>query len=123
MAAATSIETDGYVLVVDDTETIREAIIEVLREKGIAAVGVADGSLALVHLRSGADLPFAVLTDLMMPVVDGWELIDHVRADSAFRGVRLVAMTASPLAAVPGGVPLLRKPFRIAVLLEVLACR
>lgn len=124
VAAAASVETDRYVLVVDDTEAIREALIELLREEGIAAVGAVDGSEALVHLRSGASLPFAVLTDLMMPVLDGWELIEHLQADATLRPIRVVAMTASPLAAAPEGVPLLRKPFRdFTELLNLLGCR
>lgn len=124
MAAVASVqETAGYVLVVEDTDTIREAVIECLREEGIRAIGVENGACALEHLRSGAALPFAILTDLMMPVVDGWQLIRMLRADRELQSIRLVAMTASPLGAAPEGVPLLRKPFHFADMIGALTCR
>lgn len=121
-AVAKAIDDRGYVLVVEDTEAIREAVIEVLRDEGIVAIGVCDGSDALALLRSKTQLPFAILTDLMMPVVDGWELIDRLKSDATFDDIQLIAMTASPLGAVPDGVPLLRKPFHVTQLLELLAC-
>ena len=121
-AVANAIEVGRYVLVVEDTETIREAVIEVLRDEGIRAIGMRDGSDALTYLRSNVALPFAIVTDLMMPIVDGWELIERVKSDAAFEHIQVIAMTASPLGAAPRDVPLLRKPFHVTQLLELLAC-
>lgn len=109
-----------YVMVVDDTETIREAVLELLRDEGVPAIGFADGADALAHLRSGAELPGAILTDLMMPRLDGWELVEQLRADATYAGIRIVAMTANPMCAGPRATPLLRKPFHVNDLLRVL---
>jgi CheY-like chemotaxis protein len=109
-----------YVIVVDDTENIRDAVLEVLGEEGIRAIGFTDGAAALEHLRSGVELPIAILTDLMMPVLDGWQLVECLRGDARLSGIRVIAMTANPMCVGPHAVPLLRKPFHVSDLLGAL---
>lgn len=105
---------------VEDNDSIREAVLEMLRDEGITAIGVSDGAMAIVHLRGAPSLPSVILTDLMMPRLDGWALIEAVRGDALLRQIRIVMMTASPFASAPMGVRIVRKPFHITTLLEAL---
>jgi CheY-like chemotaxis protein len=89
-----------WVLVVDDDRAVVEFVVAALRdEPGLDAVGVRDGARALAVLASVR--PDAVLSDLMMPGIDGFELARRVRADPAQAGLCLVAMTATGSAARP----------------------
>lgn len=85
------------VLVVDDDPDIREAMIEVLEENGHAATGAANGNEALAHLRAAPDQPCLILLDLMMPVMDGFEFLERVRANPATSHVPIVVLTAKDL--------------------------
>jgi CheY-like chemotaxis protein len=109
-----------YILIVDDEFGLADAVADMLEERGFETKVVINGKLALAALEIRvADL---VLTDLMMPVMDGPELIAAVRADSRFADVPVVMMTALP-EAVPsaaGHNALLVKPFRIADLIQTI---
>jgi CheY-like chemotaxis protein len=66
------------VLVIDDEESVREAIVEYLRLTGHEVVEAGDGATGLARLRSQ---PFdCVLTDLGMPGMTGWEVARAIRA-------------------------------------------
>ena len=66
------------VLVVDDSERLREALATGLRAQGMVVETAADGQLALEQLRIA---PFDVIVlDILMPRVDGLEVLRHVRA-------------------------------------------
>ena len=68
----------GPVLVVDDDPHIRQLVSVVLRRAGIEAETVSDGAAALECIRS-RDYS-VVLLDLMMPHVDGFQVIDQLAA-------------------------------------------
>ena len=59
------------ILVVEDDEDLRHAMLELLRVFGRGAIGAANGQLALGILRRGIE-PCVILLDLMMPGMDGW---------------------------------------------------
>ena len=101
-------------LVVDDDETIREVIAEVLRDEGYTVACAENGEQALRELSSGrhADL---VLLDLMMPVMSGWELIEELQADSKLSGIPIVVVSAM---AAPGAFDHLAKPIDLERLLD-----
>lgn len=66
------------VLVVDDSERLRGALAAGLRSQGMVIETAADGQEALEHLRLA---PFdVVVLDIMMPRVDGLQVLRHVRA-------------------------------------------
>ena len=66
------------VLVVDDDEATRGALISLLESEGYRALGVGDGAQALAACEK--ELPNLILLDLMMPVMDGWEFLEQWRA-------------------------------------------
>jgi CheY-like chemotaxis protein len=113
------------VLLVDDEEDIRETLRDLLEDQGFAVEVACNGREALELLRDRDHAPFCfVLLDLMMPVMDGWELLDAIAADSALAGLTIYISTSIPDRA-PLGRPVLPKPLDVRRLLaEVrLACR
>ncbi len=84
-------------LVVDDHPVNREVLVRQLRLFGLAADTAADGSEALAAWAPGRYA--AVLADLHMPGMDGYELTRRLRAAEAERGTRtpVVAVTANAM--------------------------
>jgi CheY-like chemotaxis protein len=80
-------------MVVEDDETIRESLSDLLRDEGAELVTAANGREALDELRASAP-PDLILLDLMMPVMDGWEFRVAQRADASLAGIPLIAMSA-----------------------------
>ena len=107
------------VLVVDDEQGILEALADLLREEGYRVMTASHGREALERM---AELrPDLVLTDWMMPVLDGPALIERIRTEPAYKGVALLGMSAvdvSQLRRQFPYLPFLQKPFDIAALLR-----
>jgi len=80
-------------LVVEDDETIRESLSDLLEDEGATLTMASNGREALEALRRGAT-PDLILLDLMMPVMDGWEFRIAQRADDALAAIPLIAMSA-----------------------------
>lgn len=82
----------GRILVVDDTEANRDLLVRRLQRQGHATETATDGRQALEMLRASAyDL---VLLDIMMPVLNGYEVLEHMRADAGLRHVPVVLISA-----------------------------
>jgi DNA-binding NtrC family response regulator len=71
----------NQVLVIDDDEAAREILVELLGRIGYHAFPVADGKAGLEWLAGAAAPPQAVLLDLRMPGLDGFEVLRHYRAE------------------------------------------
>ncbi|WP_448615204.1 ATP-binding protein [Modestobacter sp. URMC 112] len=80
------------VLVVDDNADMRGYVARLLAHS-CTVRAVANGAEALDSIAT-AGLPDVVVTDVMMPVVDGFELLRRLRADPATRDVQVVMLTA-----------------------------
>ena len=81
------------VLLVEDTDDLRHLFARVLKARGFEVRAAADGHEALACLAEF--VPDVVVTDLMMPRLDGVELIRRLRAMPATADVPIVAMTAA----------------------------
>ena len=68
----------ALVLIAEDYEDVRLLYEECLRDADFDVVGVADGAEAIT--RAAESKPAAIVMDLQMPVVDGWEAIRVIRA-------------------------------------------
>lgn len=80
-----------YVLVVDDEPDLVEILTAVLNERGFAASGASNGSEALEIIRAVA--PDAILLDLDMPQVNGWQVLAQLRAGRGLGNIRVVILT------------------------------
>jgi CheY-like chemotaxis protein len=85
--------TQRSVMVVEDDPELRTIYEEVLSEHGYEVLAARDGVEALEHL-DGGSVPCAVLLDLRMPRMTGWELADRLRADSRWSDVPLIVCAA-----------------------------
>jgi two-component system chemotaxis response regulator CheY len=104
------------VLVVDDEVGIRETLKDVFEDEGFEVDLAADGVEGLQALRTRGPHGLVVL-DLVMPKMDGAELIDAMRGDPALAGIPIILSTSHPQQA-PSGVSLIRKPVDVNVLID-----
>src|SRR4051812_45768779 len=114
----------GLVLVVEDDPDIRQAIAELLEDEGYDCILAEDGVHALEAL--GRRMPSLLLVDLLMPVMNGVELIARVRAEARWSHLPIVVMTAAGERIIGVeleslNVPVLRKPLDIANIAELVA--
>ena len=116
------------VLVIDDEEDIRDVAKLLLESFGYEVVGVEDGRGALKALEAGAfDL---VITDMLMPEMDGVELINELRRQSPDQKVLAISggghapkESYLKIAQLCGAQGILAKPFNRDQLVEaVVAC-
>ena len=101
-------------LVVDDEPHIRDLVARVLRRHGYAVRTAAGGAEALAEI--AREVPAVVVTDLMMPGMDGVELAGVLRAGTAPLPVVLFSASADPVK-LPG-VPFVPHPLRRERLLD-----
>ena len=83
------------VLVVDDDPTIRELLSLELGCAGHDVELAADGSAGLEVIRR--DRPDALVLDVMMPSVSGWDVLTDLRADDAYADLPIVLLSARDL--------------------------
>jgi len=67
------------VLVVDDDASIREVLTHFLRDEGFRPLTAANGREAIEQLDPSGQLPDLMLLDLLMPDIDGYEVLEHLR--------------------------------------------
>jgi len=86
----------GYVLVVDDNPDDRKLLRRILERAQYHVVGASGGAEAIDRITE--ELPSLVVLDLMMPDVDGFAVLEHLKRDRATRGIPVVVVTAKELA-------------------------
>jgi len=84
----------GRVLVVEDDESLRQVVADVLLAEGFSASQANDGRSALSLLRSEELRPDVILLDLMMPVMNGWQFREAQLADPSLASIPVVVMSA-----------------------------
>ena len=109
------------ILVVDDEESLAQFVCRALRQQGYKTVCAYDGdnALSLVY----EEMPDLVILDLMLPLMDGWEICRRVKSDEETRHIPILMLTARSSAEdVVQGLDLgaddyMRKPFPLDELL------
>ena len=82
----------GHVLVADDNADLRAYIARLLTERGYQVAIAPDGEAALEAIRRSR--PDLVVTDVMMPRLDGFGLLRAIREDPALRDLPVVVLSA-----------------------------
>ncbi len=106
------------VLVVDDSPTIRKLLVRTLKDLGWETREAKDGLEALENIR--VDRPDVVLADIEMPRLDGYRLLEALRANPETAGLPVVMLTSRTAerhrkrAAELGASGYLTKPYRPA---------
>ncbi len=87
----------GSVLVVDDDEISRAGLRNALQQAGWQVAEADNGQIALSRLTEAR--PSAILLDLMMPEMDGFEFLDEVRQHEDWRDIPVIVITARDVTA------------------------
>ena len=82
------------ILVVEDNDDVREMMAVTLELEGHQVSTAVNGRDALEQLRTG-DKPCVILLDLMMPVMNGWELRREIESDPALADVPVIVISAA----------------------------
>jgi CheY-like chemotaxis protein len=106
------------VLLVEDDEEVRDAMREVLEDEGYPTLSAKNGEQALEVLAKGPR-PRLILLDLMMPVMNGWELLKVLRDSAALARIPVVVLSSASGSADLGGVPAVKKPISVQTLLRL----
>ena len=117
--------TDGRrtILVVEDDPPLRRMIAMFLRAAGYLVRAAEDGPTGLALARG--ERPDLVLLDLMMPGLDGWEVLRRLKGDALTAAIPVLVLTASVDAPLTeralrlGAARFLAKPIDSRVLVEI----
>lgn len=111
-------EVGPCLLLVEDEHDIREQLRELFEEEGFQVVEARNGLEALHCLKQGL-APAIVLMDLMMPRMNGWELLQNMRRDAQIPDVPIVVTSAmGDTQLLPRDVAFIRKPYTMEGLLD-----
>ena len=80
------------ILVVDDSVTIRKVTARHLIQAGFRVSTAENGQVALV--RAQTERPVAILMDIEMPVMDGFESLASLKADPLTRGIEVIMISS-----------------------------
>ena len=108
----------GNVLIVDDDEECRSSLGEVLESEGCTVYTAENGKqalevLAVIH-------PDLVIVDLMMPVMNGWELCAELEKDARLATIPVAVLTAVGRMRPVGQKHVLQKPVTLPTLVALL---
>lgn len=108
------------ILVIEDDNLIRETVLELLESHGFEAVGAENGK---VGIQLAAQIPDLILSDVMMPELDGFEVLAAVRSHPATASIPFIFMTASEMekAVELKADGYLKKPCSVAEMLGAIA--
>lgn len=112
------------VLVVDDEPDIRVLARITLQSAGFRVVEASSGPEALIAVETEG--PDAVLLDIRMPGMDGWEVLERLRQQDRLDDLRVVVFSAHEMSSAPekarqrGGAGFLPKPFMPEELIEAM---
>ena len=106
------------ILVIDDDAAIRDSLRDVLEDAGYEVTLARDGREALARM---SPRPSLLLVDLMMPELDGWELIDELQRTAPLADIPVCVLTAIASHAPPKANAVLQKPIDLDTLLDTVA--
>ncbi len=114
--------TEKKILIVDDLMTVRQPVRFFLERRGYVVQEAGDGREALEKMAESR--PDLVLLDLMMPAMNGAELLERIKTDSSLRDMPVIILTAiagqwqTAKYIEMGAIDYILKPFTSATLLD-----
>lgn len=112
------------ILVIEDEQTVRENILELLDAEGFEAMGAENGRIGLELAQQ--QLPDLILCDIRMPELDGYGVLTALRAKPITATIPLIFLSAKAAKAdLSAGMELganayITKPFTLGELLETI---
>jgi signal transduction histidine kinase/DNA-binding response OmpR family regulator len=85
------------VMVVEDEEELRQFLTLFLEYKGLQVFQAENGQVALTHLEHKK--PALIILDLNMPVMDGFEFLEHLQNNDKWRSIPVVVLTSRRISA------------------------
>lgn len=103
------------VLIVEDDDSIREVLTELLEDVGYVVFIAHNGRVALERLRSHPE-GLVVLLDLIMPDMDGYSLLQVIADESSLATKHACILMSATATMLPARVALLAKELKVTVL-------
>jgi CheY-like chemotaxis protein len=88
-------EVANHILVVEDDTVIREMLMRILTKDGYQIASAENGLMALKEIEKTQ--PDLILLDLMMPEMDGFELVEQLRQNPAWLKIPIIVLTAKDI--------------------------
>jgi CheY-like chemotaxis protein len=108
----------GVVILADDEDELRGSLEELLEDEGYLVLSARSGAEALARMR-GIFGPAIAIVDLVMPGMDGWQLIQEMRSDEQLAEIPIVVITGRDEVQLPEGANrLFHKPYAVEELLD-----
>lgn len=85
------------VLVIEDDEHIAHLLKFMLERQGYRVDAAADGRAASDFIKNSTTIPSLILLDVMLPYVDGFELVSIARAREDWKTVPIIMLTAKTM--------------------------
>src|SRR5690349_18020599 len=105
------------VLVLDDNDDLREMVVFSIEAHGFRTASATNGAEALTYLSRGLR-PALIILDLMMPVMDGWEVLHWLKDQRELSAIPVVIVSAGsdrPASAEY----FVKKPFDFDILIDI----
>lgn len=102
------------ILLVEDDPDVRDSLQDILEDEGFDVVPASNGKQAIDFLTLN-DPPRAdlVILDLLMPMVSGWEVLEHMSAEPRLAGVPVIVLSAVMTPRPERAQGFVRKPFSL----------
>ncbi|KQS91447.1 response regulator [Chryseobacterium sp. Leaf394] len=113
-------EDDKVILIVEDDTNFAKALLKYSRRNGYKAVAVVRGDHALEAARKYS--PVAILLDVQLPVMDGWQAMEQLKSDSSVKNIPVHMMSVLQVkkeSLMKGAIDFISKPVALDQMTEV----
>ena len=83
------------VLIIDDDLVICQSVIDVLEIKGYHPVATSGGKQGIEYLKSMIEQPCVILLDIIMPMINGWQVMDFLKQNPLFSKIPVIVFSES----------------------------
>lgn len=110
------------ILIIEDDQVFARTLVNIVRRAGYQVLAAGDGESGLALARAHG--PTGILLDIMLPVMDGWTVIERLKQNPATRHIPVHIVSAleeAPRGRQMGAIGFLTKPVRSEQLVEALS--